>query len=154
MTTKSKTSIIIIPIMSFLSFIKKKILANEGNILISIIMSFISLAAVTIILIVVPPFSFLIILKIFSEEGMNWQYYFEIIGVVSIIVNIIFALNIKKAKFMREVFINAIPSPLISIPIGIIIIVGLTIYKPLMFLFVLFVLYFALIKQNEDEDEE
>jgi len=144
LTTEGEVSKIIVPIIRFLSFIKEKVLTNEGIILISIVMSIISLAIVTIIFIVMPPSVFLIILAIFSEQGMDWQYLFKIIGIVSIILNIIFAFNIKKAKFMQKEFINAIPTPKLSIPIGTIVIVGFTIYKPFIFIFFLFMIYYVL----------
>ena len=150
MTTEDKVSNIITLIIRFFSFIKEKVLTNEDVILISIIMSIISLTVVTIILIVMPPFVFLIILAMFSEQGMDWGHYFKIIGIFSIVLNIIFALNIKKAKFMRKVFINAIPAPKLSIPIGVIIIVGFTIYKPFMYIFFLFVVCLSIIKDNEE----
>ena len=51
---------------------------------------------------------------------------------------------------MRKVFINAIPTPKLSIPIGIIIIVGFTIYKPFMYILFLFMVYLSIIKDKEE----
>lgn len=147
MTTLDK---ILKKIISFLHSAKEKVLANEGKIFISIVMSLISLVTVTVILIVIPPFLFLNIIAIFSEQGKDWQSYFEGIGIISIIVNIIFAFNIKKAEFMRKYFIDITPSPKVSIPIGIIVIIGFTIYKPFMYILFLFLVYLNLIKKQEE----
>ena len=121
--------------------INEKILANEDKIMISVVIGIVSwaIAIVVISLIAVLP-------TIFTGQG--GEGYWLAVAFVGIIANIIIAFNYKKADFVKKHFANDIPSPLLSIPIGIIIIFGLTIYRPLIILPFLFIVYLYYIKRK------
>lgn len=121
--------------------INEKILANEDKIVISILMGVFSWVIAVIIAFVNP----LTIVMIFTEQKGNYPLAIAFAG---IIVNIIIAFNYKKADFMRKYLINDIPSPLLSIPIGVIIVLGLTLYMPLILLLTLFMVYLYYIKRK------
>jgi hypothetical protein len=120
--------------------INERILANEGKIAISVIMGVASwvIAIVVVFLITILP-------MIFTGQIGELRLPIAFAGVI---INIVIAFNYKKADFVREYLINDIPSPILSIPIGIIIVLGLTLYMPLILLLTLFMVYLYYIKRK------
>lgn len=120
--------------------INERILANEGKIAISVIMGVASwvIAIVVVFLITILP-------MIFTGQIGELRLPIAFVGVT---INIVIAFNYKKADFVREYLINDIPSPILSIPIGIIIVLGLTLYMPLILLLTLFMVYLYYIKRK------
>ena len=121
--------------------INEKILANEGKIAISIIIGVFSWVIAVIVAFVNP----LTIVMIFTEQKGNYP---SAIAFAGIIINIIIAFNYKKADFVRKYLVDDIPSPLLSIPIGVIVVLGLTLYMPLILLLSLFMVYSFYIKRK------
>ena len=120
--------------------INEKILANEGKIAISVIMGVASwvIAIVVVFLITILPMIF---------TGQIGELHLPI-AFAGVIINIVIAFNYRKADFVRKYLINDIPSPILSIPIGIIIVLGLTLYMPLILLLTLFMVYLYYIKRK------